>query len=474
MNFQRFLLILRARYKVALYAMLCTVAVTLVVNLSLPNQYTASASVLVDIKSPDPIAGMVLPALMMPGYMATQVDIINSDRVSRRVVKSLKLDEAPEVRQQWQNATNGKGQLDTWLAERLQKKLNVKPSRVSNVVVIDYVSPDPAFAALAANAYAQAYIDTNIDLVVEPAAQYAHWFGQQGKDLRDRLETAQALLSKYQQNKGIVATDERLDNETARLHELSSQLSVVQGQTVETDSKQRSSGSPETLADVVTNPVIMSLKTDIARLEARRQEMAVNLGRNHPQYQRAEAEVATLKQKMNDEVGRITGSIKTSNHISLSKEGELRAAIEAQKLKLLNIKRQRDELAVLQRDVESAQKAYDAVTQRFTQTNLESKVTQTNISILAAATAPLKSESSSPKILRNIVLAIFLGFWMGIGMALVMERLDRRVRSAGDVERMLGQPILVEIAQQRRPGESMWMRFRHLLGGSPARSSRAT
>ena len=59
-------------------------------------------------------------------------------------------------------------------------------------------------------------------------------------------------------------------------------------------------------------------------------------------------------------------------------------------------------------------------------------------------------------------------------MALVMERLDRRVRSAGDVERMLGQPILVEIAQQRRPGESMWMRFRHLLGGSPARSSRAT
>ena len=129
---------------------------------------------------------------------------------------------------------------------------------------------------------------------------------------------------------------------------------------------------------------------------------------------------------------------------------------------------------MLQRDVESAKKAYDAVAQRFTQTNLESKVTQTNVSVLAAAMAPLESESSSPKILRNTMLAIFLGFWMGIGMVLVMERLDRRVRSAKDVERMLGHPILVEIAQQRRPGETLWERLRHLFGGSSARSSRAT
>lgn len=458
MNFRRLFLILRARQRIALYTTLCTAAVTLAVNLGLPSQYMASASVLVDIKSPDPIAGMVLPALMMPGYMATQVDIINSDRVSLRVVKLLKLDEAPEVRQQWQSATNGKGKLDIWLAERLQKKLNVRPSRTSNVIIIDYASPDPAFAALAANAYAQAYIDTNIDLMVEPAGQYAHWFGQQSNELRDRLETAQTLLSKYQQSHGIVATDERLDNETAKLHELSSQLSVVQGQAVETHSKQQSSGNGEMLVDVMANPVIMSLKTDIARLDARRQEMSGNLGRNHPQYQRAEAEIATLKQKLADETNRIVGSIGTSNRVSLGRESELRAVIEAQKLKLLNIKRQRDELAVLQRDVESAQKAYDAVVQRYTQTNLESKVTQTNVSVLASATEPL--ESSSPKILRNTLLALFLGFWLGIGMALIAERLDRRVRSADDVEQVLEHPVLVEIVPQKQPRRSVWMRLR--------------
>ena len=83
MNLQQFLLILRARYKLVLFTLLGTVAVTLVLSLVLPKQYTATSAVVVDVKSPDPIAGMMLPALIMPGYMATQVDIINSDRVAQ-------------------------------------------------------------------------------------------------------------------------------------------------------------------------------------------------------------------------------------------------------------------------------------------------------------------------------------------------------------------------------------------------------
>lgn len=471
MNFQRFLLILRARYKVALYTMLCTVTVTLLVNLSLPSQYTASASVLVDIKSPDPIAGMVLPAMMMPGYMATQVDIINSDRVALRVVRALKMDEAPQVSREWQSATHGKGKIDEWLAAHLQKMLNVKPSRVSNVIVIDYASPDPAFAALVANTFAQAYIDTNIELSVEPAGQYAKWFGQQSKDLRDRLEVAQTRLSKYQQEKGIVASDERLDNETAKLNELSTQLSIAQVQTADTRSKQQTASAPDTIADVMQNPVIMNLKTDIARFEARQKDLAGNLGKNHPQYQRGEAEVAMLKQKLAEEERQISSSIRTNNRVSMSKEGELRVAIEAQKHKLLDVRRQRDELAVLQRDVESAQKAYDAVAQRYTQTSLESKATQTNISVLAAATEPL--EASSPRILRNTVLAVLLGGLLGISAAMMMERLDRRVRSAEDMERVLEQPILIEIERQRPPGEGWWSRTRSSLRKSFARPRRS-
>ena len=69
----------------------------------------------IDVKSPDPIAGMVLPGMMAPGYMATQVNIINSDRVAQRVVKLLRMEESPAIREQWMEATEGKGQMHAWL-----------------------------------------------------------------------------------------------------------------------------------------------------------------------------------------------------------------------------------------------------------------------------------------------------------------------------------------------------------------------
>lgn len=78
MTLQQFLLILRARAKIALFTLFATVLTTLVVSLVMPKQYTASTAVVIDVKSPDPIAGMVLPGMISPGYMATQVDIINN------------------------------------------------------------------------------------------------------------------------------------------------------------------------------------------------------------------------------------------------------------------------------------------------------------------------------------------------------------------------------------------------------------
>src|SRR6266850_4669458 len=306
MSLQQLLLTLLARYKVVLLTLLATVTATLGLSLMMPKQYTATAAVVVDVKSPDPIAGMMLPALVMPGYMATQVNIIESNRVARQVVRLLKLDDSPAAREEWLRATGGNGELDVWLADALQKRLDVRPSRESSVINISFRAVDPRFAAAVASAFAQAYIDTNIELRVEPAKQYALWFGEQGKTLRDNVERAQARLSEYQQMHGIVASDERLDVETAKLNDLASQLTIIQGQTNDAQSKQRSGSASSTLPEVVLNPLIQNLKTDIARQQAKLQEMAGNLGKNHPQYLRLESEVAASKQKLEDETQHIT------------------------------------------------------------------------------------------------------------------------------------------------------------------------
>ena len=438
MTLQQFFLILRARWRIALGALLGTVAVTVALSLLLPARYTATAAVVVDVKSPDPIGGMVLPAMVMPGYMATQVDIITSDRVAQKVVRTLRLNENAVAKAEWQEATEGKGKIEVWLAEIIKKKLDVKPSRESNVISISHTAVDPHFAAAIANTFAQAYIETNLELKVEPARQYARWFEQQGKTLRDNLEKAQNRLSEYQQKQGIVANDERLDVETAKLNELSTQLTIVTGQTTEATSKQKSAA--DTMPEIVQNPLINSLKSDIARQEAKLQEIAGNLGKNHPQYQRAASEVAALKQKLDAETQHILAGFATSRTVGKSREADLRAAIDAQKTKLLEIKRARDELAVLMRDVEAAQRAYDSVSQRINQTNLESQTTQTNVSILTPAEAPI--EPSFPKLILNIALAIFLGGLLGVGAAFLMEMLDQRIRSAEDLADQLQLPVL--------------------------------
>lgn len=425
-------------------------ATTLVVSLVLPKQYSATATVLVDVKSPDPVDGIAPPAQMLPSYMATQIDIINSQNVALKVVKMLGMAENPTAIEQWREAAQGSGRIEVWLADAVQKKLDVKPSRESNVIQINYSAADPKFAAVLANAFAQAYIDINLELKVESARQYAAWFDERAKQLRDSLEKTQAKLSAYQRDHGIVATEEHFDIENTRLAELSSQQTGIQAQKSETQSRQlQAQGGADATPEVLQNGLIQGLKVDLARLEAKLQETGSQLGRNHPQVQRLEKESQSLRSKIEFETQQIFGGLSTSNRVNVRRESDIKGALAAQKTKVLEIKKQRDELSVLRREVEGAQRAYDLVMQRLAQSSLESQSTQTNIALLSPAVEPLKH--SSPKLLLNMVLSAFLGAMLGLGAAFLLELADQRIRGLDDVTLLLGLSVLGVIEKPRSP-----------------------
>jgi len=218
MSFLQILQILRAHYRVALLIPIVVVLATTIVTLQLPKEYTATTSLVVDVKT-DPIAG-ALGAVGSPGYMATQTDIIQSDRVAGRVVSLLRLDKNPMAIERWKEETEGKVPLESYWGELLQKGLRVNPTRGSNIITLSYAARDPKFVTAVANAFAQAYINVTIDLRIEPARQYAAWYDERQKGLREALEAAQARLSAYQKEKGIAVADSRLDIENARLAEL--------------------------------------------------------------------------------------------------------------------------------------------------------------------------------------------------------------------------------------------------------------
>ena len=85
----------------------------------------------------------------------------------------------------------------------------------------------------------------------------------------------------------------------------------------------------------------------------------------------------------------------------------------------------------LVKDVEGAQQAYNAAMQRLNQTSLEGQSNLSSVSILDTAKIPDKPDS--PKILLNMILSVFLGSALALGVGLLAEILDRRVRSAEDL-----------------------------------------
>ncbi len=442
MNLIQFLIILRARIWVVLSIFLVAVATTTLVTIFLlPNEYTATTSLVVDSKAKDQFTGQLMPIQLLPGYMATQTDILLSRKVALTVVDNLKLTESPGTHEQFMEATEGKGNIRDWLADLLLLKLNVQPSLESSVIKVSFTGTDPKFAALVANAFATAYIETSLDLRLAPAKQSAAWFDQQIVQLRENVDKAQQKLTAYQREKGIVESDDRnMDVETRRMVDLAGQMVSAQSALFDASSRARASSS---LPEVISNPVVQGLKAQVAQGEGKLAEMAGRLGTNHPEFLRLQAEVNTYKVKLATELSTASSGVGATAGAARQRFNELSTAFDRQKAKVLSLKQQREEAMLLGRDLANAQQIYDAALQRYGQTRMEAQSTQTDVAVLNPAIPP--TEKSKPKTLLNILLSAFIGIILGVALAFVLEMLDRRVRSGFDIASELEIPVLAEL-----------------------------
>jgi polysaccharide biosynthesis transport protein len=441
MSISQILAILRARWLIAISVLALTLAVTAVYNLVAPKKYTSSASIMVDVKSPDPVAGMVLPAMMTPSYMATLVDLLVSERVALRVVRSLRLGENPQLMKQWRAATEGKGDYESWVAGTISKGLDVRPSRESNIIAISYIGADPTYSAALCNAFVDAYISTSAELRMEPAKQYNSLFETLNNQLRERLEKAQTRLSTYQRENGLVTTDERYDTEMGRMGELSNLVTQLQTAVTESQSrKTQLSQNPEKTYEVLGNNLVASLKGDLSRMEAKLEEAQSRYGDNHPSMVETRANISALRQRIAQETSRVSGSVSSNGTALQQRLDEARQRLDEQRTKVLRMKALRDEASVMMRDVDNIQRAYDVVQARATQSRMESQATQTNLSVLKSAT--VASSESSPRVTFNFLVALMAGTLLGLVATTLVELFDRRVRAVDDITTDLKLPLM--------------------------------
>lgn len=440
MTFNQFLRIIRARWALVSVIVVVAVLATLIVSLVLPKQYTASATVMADIR-PDPISPLAQMGGAMAGtYIATQIDIIKSPTVAQRVVRMLQLDNA-FMQERWRKETQGAGDLTAWVAELLDKSLTVKPSRESNVIEIQYEGNTPQFAAALANAYAQAFIESTVQIKVDPARQYTEFFQERATAAREKLERARERLAEAQREKGIVLTDERLDVETARLAELATQVNSLRALRADSSSRRSQvAANPEQYTEVLNNQVVATLKTDLARQDSRLRELNERYGDAHPQVIEARANIDNLRAQIRAETGRVTGSVRGGETMMAEREAEAVQAFEAQRERLLKLKQTRTDLQVMEKEVDTSQRIYDSIQERMSQTNLESHTSQSGIYLLSRASEPTKA--TSPRVFLNTAVALVLGTLLALMVALTVELFDRRVRSVIDIPQALDIPVI--------------------------------
>jgi succinoglycan biosynthesis transport protein ExoP len=446
MTVPQLLSILRARYRIIVITLLTTVIVAVAFSLILPKSYKASTTLLLNYKGTDPVSGAVLPAQLVAGYMATQMDIVTSKRVALKTVDNLNLVNSPVLRRQFMATVGGVGDMRQWVADSLLKMVDISPAKESSVIELNAKSPDPAFAAAVANGFATAYQQLNLQIKVEPLQQAAKYFTEQMKTLRVDLEGAQNRLSRYQQDHGLVSTDEHLDVESARMNDLSTQLVQAQAAAIEASSRgaQATGRTGRDSPDVISNQLIQNLKSSLAAAEGRLALLGQTLAPKHPQYQAAQAEVDKLRAQVNSNIASTNNGAANNGRIQRARESELRSALAAQTTRVLQLNRARTEMSVLVKDVETAQKAYDAAAARLTQTDLEGHSNQSDVSLLNPAVAPRLP--SSPNVPLNVALAILLGCMLGLGIAVLTELSNRRVRSIADLGNALPAPVLGAIS----------------------------
>lgn len=454
LNLQQVLLILKARIWAFIFTFIIIFGLVVGVTLVLPKKYEATSALVINYKGVDPVTGYAIPASIMGSYMTTQMGVITSHRVALKVVDNIKITESPTIRESFQEETNGKGDIRDWAAKFIVQNLELVPEKRSNIINLTYSSKSPEFSKLMADAFADAYMQTNTQMSNQPSQTASSFLNVQKKTLKESLLQAQERLLSYKQENGITSDVENFDIENAKLASLSSQLAIAQGQTIEALNRNRVAKKGTLSPDVVSNPLVQGLKMQVSQAEASVAELGKNFSSNHPNMISAKAQLSKLRSELRNEISRAQSNVKNTANIYKNREAELQRAVAVQKKKLLKFNRNRDELSVLQNEVESAQLAFNNINARISQTDLDGSKSQSDAIVLNKAVLP--TSASSPRIMMNFFFGFFAAVFLGLLFAYLKEALDRRVRCIKDIEDATDFPVIIMMGKHgSRPSKKV-------------------
>lgn len=423
MSILQFLRILAARRAIIWAALLSCLLTALTVASLLPKRYEASSKVLLNILKPDPVTGEVMGMRDLRPYVATQIALIKDYSTTGRVVDARGWANQPDVIARFQNsAAAASGDVRRWLADQISDNLEAKLLEGSNILVITYTGTSPEAARDVANDIRDAFIRASLEARRQGASETADWYSLQVAKAKRDLTGAEDARTAYAKANGIVIGPGDTDLESQRLQTLSAQSAA-------------SAAIPA--MPQVTSPLAVQLDT----VDQQIAQAASTLGPNHPTYMALQRQ----RQVIAANLARQSASLYSGGGGGVSLEG----AYERQKIRVMAQQDKINHFNQMNSDITIKREQYQKAQQRLADLRLEADVANGQLTPLDSASTP--TAPSFPNMPLVALGSTVLGLGLGLGVALLLELLNRRIRSDEDLEYATRSPVLAIVGRQRDP-----------------------
>lgn len=445
-----YMAVLRRRKWIFISFFMITVTTITIGTFKQQNVYRATATVIVDSKSPEVLSGRDVKNVVELGesdyggyrdYMETQQEIIKSRRLAHAVIKKLKLLDQEEFKK-------AKDPLDALL-----KKLDVKPVRDTRMLEIQIEDKNPEQAALIVNEFAKSYADSNIALKMKMTNQAQEWLEQEVEKQKRKVTESEFRLQRYKEENNIVSTESQKNITSDSLERLNASYVDAQKRRLQTEATYRSlldkegkvflENLPSLLTD---NKTLLQLKNDYLKQEALLTEYNKVYKRKHPKMVYLLDNIAYLSSRIKNEVENDYKSV-------LEEESRLKIALSEEKTKALELDRKIIKYSALQREIDTNDRVLEIVLNRLKETSISSQIQANNVRVQDFAEVPLRPVR--PMKALNIALSILLGFVGGIALALFSEYMDTTLKDPAEIAALLQIPVLGSVPRVKTDGKGI-------------------
>jgi len=344
------------------------------------------------------------------------------------------------------------------LEDTIKAGISVKPVASSRIVQIGYLAANPAIAMKVANSVAKAYIDELIDMQMEVAGYSIGWMRKKAESQRTNLEESEIALQDYKKKYDIVTVENRLTLLPEKLSELSKNLTKAETKRKElfaifNQVKNLKTKDLETIPAIVENASVNSINQKILIADQKISELSKKYGPKHPKMITANNELKSLRNKKEKALRAAVRTIKNEYLLSKSNERDLKELLGQTKFKAARLGEKSIQLGILQRKVDTNRYLYDALIKKIKEKGITEKSQTVNVWVIEKAQLP--RYPARPRKKRNILLAIILGLFGGVGLAFFLEYLDNTVKTPEDVEEKFNIPVISTIDLFKNKNETI-------------------